>query len=99
MLQGTLCLLCGDGAKDALQPLVHVAHPVGRGCQRCIQDCGHHNHVLAGPCEGGELPLRSVDHRSLACLTHRFALEQVGQPGLNSCMLGGELVLMPCDYG
>jgi hypothetical protein len=32
MLQGTLCLLHGGGAEDALQSLVHLAHLDGGGC-------------------------------------------------------------------
>jgi hypothetical protein len=40
MLQGTLRLLCDGGAKDALQPLVHLAHPIGGGGGKHVPNHG-----------------------------------------------------------
>jgi hypothetical protein len=66
MLPGTLCLLRGNGAEDALQPSVHLTHPVGGGWRQRVQKHGHHSHVLAGHGEGGELPLRPFHCHGLA---------------------------------
>jgi hypothetical protein len=78
MLMGTFHLLHGSIAEDSLQPLVQLTHPISGGCRQRIQECSHHDHILAGPSKGGELPLHTLHHHGLACLKHRFALEQVG---------------------
>jgi hypothetical protein len=78
MLKGALCLLRGSGSEDVLQLLVHLAHPISGGCEQCVQKCAHHDHVLAGPGEGGELPLHTINRRGLACFKRRFALVQFG---------------------
>jgi hypothetical protein len=68
MRQGTLHLLCGGDAEDAFQPFVHLTHPVGGRCGQCVQERDRHGHVLTGPGEGGELPLRLLPRHSLDCL-------------------------------
>jgi hypothetical protein len=65
---------------------------------QCIQKHGHSGHVLAGLGEGGELPLHMIKHYGLACLKRRFALVQVGQSGLNSRPLIGELAPSPHGF-
>jgi hypothetical protein len=70
MLQGTLRLLHGGGAEDALQPLVHHAHPVGGGCGQRVQNHGCRGHILVGFGKGGELSLHLFHCRGLACLKH-----------------------------
>jgi hypothetical protein len=74
MLQGTLHLMRGGSAKVALQPLVHLTHPVGGGCGQCVKKCGCRSHILAGLGEGGELPLCSFYCHGLAYLKHQSAL-------------------------
>jgi hypothetical protein len=98
MLQGALHLLRGHGTEDDFQPLVHLAHPIGGGCEQCVQKCSCHGHVLASPSEGGELPLRMLNRRCLACIKCRLTLVQVGQSGHNCCPLIGELTLSLCGF-
>jgi hypothetical protein len=74
MLQGALRLLRNSGSKDALQLLVHLAHPIGGGCEKHVQKCGHCGHVLASPGEGGELLLHRHHRRGPASLQCRFTL-------------------------
>jgi hypothetical protein len=78
MLQGTLRLLRGGGAEDALQLSVHLTHPIGGGCRQRVQNHGRCGHVLAGLLEGGELLLRPFHCHGLACLKHQFSLARVG---------------------
>jgi hypothetical protein len=66
MLQGALCLLHDDGSVDALQLLVHLAHPIGGGCEQCVKKRSHRGHVLAGISESGELSLHTHHHYSSA---------------------------------
>jgi hypothetical protein len=94
MQQGTFRLLHGSGAENAFQPLVHLTHPVGGGCQQCIQEYGSCSHVLAGPCEGGGLPLHLLIHRGLAYLQRCFVLGPISQPCLHGCPLTGRPALM-----
>jgi hypothetical protein len=96
MLQGTLRLLCGVSVEDALQPLVHRAHPVGGGCGQHVQKCGHQGHILVGLGEGGELPLHPFQCRGPSCLKRRFMLAQVGQPSLNNHLFVGEITSTSC---
>jgi hypothetical protein len=42
--------------------------------RQCIQEHGHHGHVLARPSEGRVLSLRPHHHRGLTHLKHQFAL-------------------------
>jgi hypothetical protein len=58
-----------------------------------VQKCCCHNHVLAGPGKGGELPLRIINHRDLACLKRQFTSVQVSQSSLNDRLLVGKLPL------
>jgi hypothetical protein len=66
VLYGTLHLLCGSSAEDVLQLLIHLGHPVGRGCGQRI-----HEH---GPSEGGKLQLLMVGHHGPLCPEHGLAL-------------------------
>jgi hypothetical protein len=68
MLYGALHLLCCGGADDVLQPLIHLAHPIGGWCGQHIQKSSCDGHVSAGPSKGGELLLRMINHHSLTCL-------------------------------
>jgi hypothetical protein len=61
-------------ATSVLQLLIHLVHPVGRGCRQCVQLHGHRGHVLDCPSEGGKLLLLVVDHHGLPCLEHGLAL-------------------------
>jgi hypothetical protein len=98
MLQGALHLLRGSGAEDALQPVVHLAHPVSGGCQQCVQECSHRDHILTGLSKGRELPLHPFHRSDLARLKCRFVLVQVAQPGLDSYPLVGELASVPRGF-
>jgi hypothetical protein len=88
----------GSGTKDALQPLVHVAHPVGGGCGQHVHKHGRRSHVLAGPVEGGELPLRPLHYHGLAYPKRQFTSVQVGQPGRNSRSFISKLTSLPCGF-
>jgi hypothetical protein len=68
MQQGILCLRHGGGKEDAFQSLVHLAHPIGGGCQQRVQECSRCGLILGGPSEGGELPLCLFLCHGLACL-------------------------------
>jgi hypothetical protein len=71
---------------------------MGGGYGQHIQKHGHSGHVLASPGEGGDLPLCTFDHYSLACLKHQFALVQVSQSGLNDRPFIGELASWPHNF-
>jgi hypothetical protein len=98
MLQGTLRLLRGGGVEDTVQPLGHLAHPIGGGCRQCVQECGRCGHVLTGPSKGGELTLCPLHCCGLTSLKHQFVLVLVDQPGPNSCLLIGELASVPRGF-
>jgi hypothetical protein len=66
--------LCGSGAEDVLQLLIHLVHPVSRGCRQRVQERSRRGHVLAGPAERGKLPLLAVDRRSPLRLERGLAL-------------------------
>jgi hypothetical protein len=70
MLQGVLCLLHGGGSEVVLLLLVHLAQSISGACRQHIQKHGCRGYVLAGPGEGGDLPLCMLDHRCLAYLRH-----------------------------
>jgi hypothetical protein len=91
-------MLCGSGIKDAFQPPVHHAHPISGGCGQCVQKRGRRGHILASLGEGGELPLCPFHCHGPACLKHRFASVQVGQPGLDNCPFIGKLTSLPCYF-
>jgi hypothetical protein len=74
MLQGVLCLLCSDIAKDVLHMLIHLAHPIGGGHEQRIQERSHSSDVLAGPSEGGKLPLLMVGCHGPTLLERQFML-------------------------
>jgi hypothetical protein len=96
MLYGALCLLRDDGAEDAFQLLVHLAHPISGGCEQCVQKHGCRDHILTGPGEGGELPHCMLNCCGPGRLKRQLALVQVGQSGLKGCPLIGELTLLLC---
>jgi hypothetical protein len=98
MLQGALHLLRDGGTEDAFQLPVHLTHPIGGGRVQCAQKHGCHNHVLAGPGEGEEMTLRTLNCNGPACLKRRLALVQVGQSGLNVCPLVSELAPSMCGF-
>jgi hypothetical protein len=95
MLYGALCMLCNSGDEDVLQPLIHLTHPIGVGCGQHIQKRGHSGHILAGPSEGGELPLHMVNCHGLAYLKHGFTLVQCG---FNDRPLISELAPSLCGF-
>jgi hypothetical protein len=63
MQQGILRLFYGGDVED---PFLVVGTPCPS--QQRIQECGRHDHTLAGPGECGELPLCLILHHGLACL-------------------------------
>jgi hypothetical protein len=93
MLQGALHLLRDGGTEDAFQLPVHLTHPIGGGRVQCAQ-----KHVLAGPGEGEEMTLRTLNCNGPAGLKRRLALVQVGQSGLNVCPLVSELAPSMCGF-
>jgi hypothetical protein len=60
-------MLRGGGTEDALLSLVHIAHPIGGGCEQRVQMRVRHGHILVGSGEGEELPLHLL-HR--LCLVY-----------------------------
>ncbi len=61
MLVGALHLLCGGNVEDAVQPLVHVTHPVSGGCGQRVQKRSRHGHVLASPGESRMMAPHEAD--------------------------------------
>jgi hypothetical protein len=78
--------------------MVHLTHPIGRGCRQCVQKSGRRDHVLAGPGETGQLPLCTINHQGLARLKHQFMSVQVCQSSLNDHPLISKLPLSLCNF-
>jgi hypothetical protein len=68
------CLLHDSSGEDVLQLLIHLAHPIGRGCMQCVQEHSHNGHILVGHGEGGKLPLLTVGRCGLLCFERKLAL-------------------------
>jgi hypothetical protein len=83
MLQVTLCLLRSSGAEDALQSLVHHAHPVGGGCRQRVQKHSRHAMFL--------LALAKVGSSRSA---HSIAMDRPA----SSRPFIGELASSPCGF-
>jgi hypothetical protein len=96
MQHGTLHLLHSSGVEDDFQPLVHLAHPVDGGYQQCIQECDHCGHVLAGPGNGGGLPVHVLVLHGLACLQRCFTSHPISLSCLRDCPFIGGAVSMQC---
>jgi hypothetical protein len=56
------------------------------------------SHILAGPSDGGKLPLHMINHHGSAYLKRRFALVHISQFGFNGLSLISRPALLPHGF-
>jgi hypothetical protein len=70
MLEGALRLLCGGGAEDFHQLLIHLVHPIGGGCGQSVQERGHNGtigmaRVIGVPSDSGVVAMGTTEVTTL----------------------------------